>query len=254
MFQIALASIAIASVSRAVAMPVEYHPPPAAVPEWARASDALSEPGVLGLEARLLSAQTAASLTVSELRTRALANGSERPESGWPAGKRPPVGRNSERDAQMLATTPSGLHGFEHEAPSEQSVEDAQMDARLQDVRESLTQVALSVANAEVGPDGKIIFSLLGFSTARRGDPTAQMLGDFTAVSAESVGGREGRPTQYMGGPGRASEQDPEARATLLRLLFLAWDTLTHPVVIGLLIFALVFRVLIGLGARRAAF
>ena len=80
----------------------------------------------------------------------------------------------------------------------------------------------------------------------------------FRDVSLVSAARAADRPAQAGPGSerrgGSSEPGDAEARTALLRALFLVWDLLTHPLFLGLVVVLAVFRLLLGLGARRAAY
>ncbi len=270
------------------ALPVEYAPaPPVELGTDAEFDAAAPELALQGLESRLLSAQAEAALTVSELRTRALAHGvgaggtPEGPSRGKTdavaAGRAP---RQVTSDPLLLAvshlvpandrparrgpgadgaTEPgSAAQGFEHGDRDAQLAEDEELSARLAELRGQVADAVLSVVEPEVGGDGRASFSVAGlggFRFERTGADSALMFRDVTLASSARTSARPVQSSDGFRPQGQASGSgDREARAALLHGLILAWDFFTHPIVLGLLVMGAIFRLLLGLGARRAAF
>lgn len=241
-------------------------------------ADAL-ERELYGLEERLLSSQAASALTVSELRTRALAQGVGAPDSrvrpqvptqrqgAGPVAAVDPLALALSQFVSAQAAAAPGPAGkpaeLEVQAPAFHDgrganlvVQDEELVARIADIRGQIADAVLWAVSPELAADGRVGFSVLGLSgfRARSSDTgTTVMLGDVSLLAGErATRHADGAPAARY--PGDMGADDIEGRNAMLRLLILVWDIVSHPISIGLLILVTVVRLMLGLGARRAAF
>ncbi len=267
---------AAALISAAGAAPLEYAPPaaPRALQVEFGVANALANE--VRLDDSLISASAARALMLSEMRTRALADGTAPPADGGARGRPAGSARHSRQDAYAQAdplglalermvnhrdgagvpvsaqpgTVPAmaALSFEEGDAPvvladGEEIVE------RVANVRQAFADALGEAVSLDFTEDGQIRFSLMGleeFSASIGRGQVSLMFRDATLARAEgSAAAKEAR--------GHAPGGDGE-RLQRLRLLFLLWDILTHPLTLAALVVFAAVRLLADLARSRPAF
>lgn len=269
------------------AVPLEYSPPSA--PHEARVEfGAGSAPdNEIRLDDSLISARAAKALMVSEMRTRALAEGTAPPADGDARARSSDRARHPRQDAYVQAdplalalkrmmnhqehsggaapapgaasqpTAPvvAALGFDDGDAPVVVLADGDEIVERIANVRQTFADALSEAIALSVNADGEATFSVMGLEGFSASFGQGQMSLMFRDVTLFSAGGgvRAGVSSGAQGHPSRQGGSDGD-RTLLYRLLFLLWDILTHPLTLATLVALAVARLLAGLARSGPAF
>lgn len=145
---------------------------------------------------------------------------------------------------------------FDDGSNDELLAEDEEVLARVEGIKQRLADAADWAIDEDVDAQGRPGFSVLGIGGFR-----AEVTGDGRATLAfRDLALRTdlGIPRATVAGaqnPDHRSRGDQEDALRGLRLVFLLWDVLTHPITLGVLILAVAYRLVAGLvGRHRTAY
>ena len=224
--------------------------------------------------AALISEQAFDARLVSETRTRRLADPDDRddpvedsagksPRSRVPGARAPAAeldplalalekmssrgGGHADRKSSGVASL--GAQFAQGEEASQVLADDPVLPVEITELRDGLANALVTVLTPVLGFEGEVRSALARFGASGGSRSLAALLGEYEAAERPAAGPERGVPAAA-----HDSSTIAEPREEFVRLLWLAWKMISHPVALGMLIVLLAVRLLHALRLHRPAY
>ena len=222
------------------------------------------------LGAALISEQAFDALLVSETRTRRLADPDDRddpvedsagksPRSRVPGARAPAAeldplalalekmssrgGGHADRKSSGVASL--GAQFAQGEEASQVLADDPALPVEITELRDGLANALVTVLTPVLGFEGEVRSALARFGASGGSRSLAVLLGEYEAAE---------RPERGVPAAAHDSSTIAEPREAFVRLLWRAWEMISHPVALGVLIVLLAVRLMYALRLHRPAY